>query len=117
VASQRFFVFSLVANMAEKSRKTASRRAGAGHALSASAPRVRFGRRLHGRGGLHLTTLIFLPSLLVASEIGVETSGFQRIFFAPNIKLPLAFRQQMLLISRASFEKRPQTACFWASTM
>jgi hypothetical protein len=43
-------------------------------------------------------------------------SRFQR-FFSLNANLPLAFGQQMLLFSRASFEKRPETACFRASTM
>jgi hypothetical protein len=38
-------------------------------------------------------------------------------FFAFVTNLPLAFWQQMLLFSRASFEKCPQTARFWASTM
>jgi hypothetical protein len=48
---------------------------------------------------------------------GAETFGFRRIFFALNMNLPLAFRQQMLLFSRASFEKCPETACFWVLKM
>jgi len=47
-----------------------------------------------------------LPSLIRHAN-DAETFGFPRTFFAPTMKLPLAFRQQMLLISRASFEKRP----------
>jgi hypothetical protein len=38
-------------------------------------------------------------------------------FFAFDTNLPLAFGQQMLLFSRASFEKGPETACFRTSTM
>jgi hypothetical protein len=83
-----------------------------GHCRRRELPRcgtVQFGHRAGRRslGGQRADLLVSSLSARIRNANDAETFGFPRTFFASAMKLPLAFRQQMLLISRASFEKRP----------
>jgi hypothetical protein len=87
-------------------------RAAFGHRRRGELPRCgtgQFGHRAGRRsvGWQRADLLVSSLSARIRNANDAETFGFPRTFFAPAMKLPLAFRQQMLLISRASFEKRP----------
>jgi len=104
-----FFVFSIVLERDERLRPVAT-------ALADPAFRWATGRVVGAFGASLRMFWFIVPSPRPSPQLAPIPLGFGA-FFAFDTNLPLAFGQQMLLFSRASFEKSPETACFRTSTM